>query len=164
MKILLALAITYLLVMPRVEAAPINNSTELAPQMQAATEQVNEQPTDMQESEPEPQKPVGPEQTPTPTSPVVEGSPINCVAPATAKEFIYCKESSNNPAAVNHIGCRGLGQACPGSKLPCGDNDYQCQDEWFTNYMLERYGSWEAAQAFWLARVPINGQDVGHWW
>jgi len=67
-----------------------------------------------------------------------------------AKSFIYMKESGNNPAAVNPIGCRGLGQACPGSKLPCSDSDYTCQDNWFTNYMLERYGSWEAARQFWL--------------
>ena len=72
-----------------------------------------------------------------------------------AKAFIYQKESGNNPAAVNSIGCRGLGQACPGSKLPCSNSDYACQDAWFTNYMLQRYGSWEKAKAFWLAN---------HWW
>lgn len=80
-----------------------------------------------------------------------------------AKMFIYHKESGNDPAAVNASGCRGLGQACPGSKLPCGI-DYACQDQWFTNYMLERYGSWEKAKAHWEARVTINGKDVGHWW
>lgn len=68
----------------------------------------------------------------------------------TAKMFIYMHESGNNPAAVNSIGCRGLGQACPGSKLPCG-NDYACQDAYFTNYAMQRYGSWEAAYSFWLS-------------
>lgn len=67
-----------------------------------------------------------------------------------AKLFIYTHESGNNPASVNRAGCRGLGQACPGSKLPCG-NDYACQDQWFTDYCMSRYGSWEAAKAFWLA-------------
>lgn len=95
---------------------------------------------------------------------VTTGSVINCSNPLNAKQFIYCKESTNRPYATNEIGCRGLGQACPGSKLPCGDYDYVCQDNWFTNYMSERYGSWEKAKAFWLARVPINGKDVGHWW
>lgn len=71
-----------------------------------------------------------------------------------AKAFIYSHESGNNPSAVNSIGCRGLGQACPGTKLPC-DHDYACQDAYFTSYMLGRYGSWNAARAFWLA----NG-----WW
>lgn len=74
--------------------------------------------------------------------------------PNDYKLFIYMKESGNNPAAVNASGCRGLGQACPGSKLPCG-NDYACQDAWFTNYAISRYGSWENAYLFWL----------GHnWW
>lgn len=68
------------------------------------------------------------------------------------KDFIYYKESSCNPAAVNHIGCRGIGQACPGSKLPCGD-DFACQDAWFSNYAIQRYGSWEAAYNFWLSHL-----------
>ncbi len=76
-------------------------------------------------------------------------------APANGyKAFIYQKESGNRTTAVNSIGCRGLGQACPGSKLPCGD-DYACQDAWFTNYAMTRYGSWEAAYNFWVAN---------HWW
>lgn len=65
-----------------------------------------------------------------------------------AKSCIYHHESGNNPSAVNSIGCRGIGQACPGSKLPCGA-DYACQDAWFTNYAMTRYGSWENAWVFW---------------
>jgi outer membrane murein-binding lipoprotein Lpp len=91
------------------------------------------------------------------------GGSIDCNNQTTAKAFMYCHESGNDPTAMNAGGCRGLGQACPGSKLPCGA-DYACQDAWFTNYMQERYGSWEAAKAHWLARVPINGRDVGNWW
>lgn len=82
-------------------------------------------------------------------------TPAQTTNTSDAKAFIYQKESGNNPAAVNSIGCRGLGQACPGSKLPCSNSDYACQDAWFTNYMLQRYGSWEAAKAFWLQN---------HWW
>lgn len=70
------------------------------------------------------------------------------------KDFIYYKESTCDPGAVNHLGCRGIGQACPGSKLPCG-NDFACQDAWFINYAIQRYGSWEAAYNFWLQN---------HWW
>lgn len=81
-----------------------------------------------------------------------------------AKMFIYAHESGNDPTAVNKDGCRGLGQACPGSKLPCKAKEYACQDVWFTNYMKDRYGTWEKAKAHWLARVPINGKDVGNWW
>lgn len=71
-----------------------------------------------------------------------------------SKAFIYMHESGNNPTAINSLGCRGLGQACPGSKLPCGD-DYDCQDNYFTKYMIDRYGSWENAAAFWR---------VNNWW
>lgn len=70
------------------------------------------------------------------------------------KQYIYMKESGCRTTAVNSIGCRGIGQACPGSKLPCGD-DFACQDAWFSNYAIQRYGSWEAAYNFW-----INN----HWW
>ena len=67
-----------------------------------------------------------------------------------AKAFIYQHESGNNPGAINSQGCRGLGQACPGSKLPCSNSDYACQDAWFTNYAMTRYGSWEAAYQWWV--------------
>jgi len=70
------------------------------------------------------------------------------------KDFIYYKESTCNPRAVNSIGCRGIAQACPGSKLPCGD-DFACQDAWFSNYAIQRYGSWENAYNWWLQN---------HWW
>jgi hypothetical protein len=69
----------------------------------------------------------------------------NCDTP---KMCIYMKESGNNPLAVNSIGCRGIGQACPGTKLPCGA-DYACQDAWFTNYAIARYGSWDNAWVKW---------------
>lgn len=75
----------------------------------------------------------------------------------SAKMFIYLKESGNNPQARNSAGCLGLGQACPGSKLlaVCPNLDYACEDAFFTNYALSRYGSWEAALAFWQSN---------HWW
>lgn len=68
--------------------------------------------------------------------------------------YIYMHESGCRTTAVNSIGCRGIGQACPGSKLPCGA-DYACQNAYFTNYALQRYGSWERAYNFW-----VNN----HWW
>lgn len=90
---------------------------------------------------------------PTPSFPP---APVAQAASDTsdAKMFIYMHESGNRTSAVNASGCRGLGQACPGSKLPCGD-DYACQDAWFTQYMQNRYGTWENAKAFWLAH---------NWW
>jgi cell division protein FtsB len=69
-------------------------------------------------------------------------------------QFIYQHESGCNLNAVNYLGCRGIGQACPGSKLPCGA-DYACQNAFFTNYALTRYGSWYNSYLFWLNN---------HWW
>ena len=74
--------------------------------------------------------------------------------------YIYGQESGGkvtgmcNPSAVNAGGCRGIGQACPGGKLPCGA-DYACQNQWFTGYALGKYKSWAAAYNFHKA----NG-----WW
>lgn len=73
-----------------------------------------------------------------------------------AKAFIYSHESGNNPGSINSgSGACGLGQALPCSKLPCSLSDYACQDAWFTNYMKERYGTWNNARAFWIAN---------NWW
>lgn len=64
--------------------------------------------------------------------------------------FIYMHESGCNTGAVNALGCRGIGQACPGSKLPCGA-DYGCQNDYFTNYANSVYGGWIGAYSFWVA-------------
>lgn len=87
-----------------------------------------------------------PQQTPAASYPV---------SPDAAKAFIYSHESGNNPNATNPNGCYGIGQDCNGVvRGQCGA-DYACQDAYFTSYMARRYGSWEAALAFWKA----NG-----WW
>lgn len=77
------------------------------------------------------------------------------------KQFIYFSESGNHPCKINGgaIDCNyngdracGIGQSLPCQKLlsECPDlSDYACQDRWFTNYMLNRYGSWENAYNFW---------------
>lgn len=84
-----------------------------------------------------------------PVSSVVAGCGDNEYA-----QYIYSHESGCNLNAVNSIGCRGIGQACPGGKLPCGA-DYACQNAFFTNYAVTRYGSWAGAYDFW-----VNN----HWW
>lgn len=77
------------------------------------------------------------------------------VSANSAKAFIYNKESGNNPNATNPNGCYGIGQDCNGVlRAQCGA-DYACQDAYFDGYAQRRYGSWEAAYAFWQA----NG-----WW
>lgn len=78
--------------------------------------------------------------------------PVVNAAGSDAKAFIYARESGNNPGAVNaSSGACGLGQALPCSKMPCSLSDYACQDNFFTGYMLSRYGSWDNARSFWLA-------------
>jgi len=73
-----------------------------------------------------------------------------------AKAYIYDHESGNNPGAINAgSGACGLGQALPCSKMGCGLADYACQDAYFDNYAIQRYGSWSAAAAFW---------QVHRWW
>lgn len=89
---------------------------------------------------------------PPPPVPIVVPAPI--VIPAAsgdAKGLLYEHESGNNPGSINKSsGACGIGQALPCSKLPCSLSDYACQDDWFTNsYMIPRYGSWEAAWAYW---------------
>lgn len=68
--------------------------------------------------------------------------------------YIYGKESGGtvpgmcNTTATNAGGCFGIGQACPGSKVAHCGADYACQNAWFTNYAMGRYGSWAAAYNF----------------
>lgn len=84
----------------------------------------------------------------------------------SAKAFIYEHESGNVACKINGglIDCNydgdracGIGQALPCQKLTkdCALSDYACQDRWFTNYMVSRYGTWQNAKAFWLNN---------HWW
>lgn len=93
---------------------------------------------------------------------------VTPVAPATipgcgdntyANE-VYMFESGCSLTAVNpSSGDCGIGQAGPCSKLvnacPDWQSDYACQNNFFNNYALSRYGSWYSAYEFHLA----NG-----WW
>lgn len=110
-----------------------------------------------------PQEPIqtpvqAPQATPKPSTPqrgsLPSGSCASWIAAAgidnpSAASFIFQKESGCRPQAVNGSGCAGLGQACPGSKLPCSLNDGVCQAKYFDGYAKSRYGSWSAALAFW---------------
>lgn len=68
---------------------------------------------------------------------------------------IYAHESGCRLDAINGGGCAGIGQACPGSKLPCSLTDAPCQLAYFENYALGRYGSWQAA---------YNFRNANNWW
>jgi hypothetical protein len=68
--------------------------------------------------------------------------------------YIYMHESgcrTNAFGSLTSIGrACGIGQALPCSKLPCALDDYQCQNTWFTNYAVARYGSWYNAYVYWV--------------
>lgn len=82
-----------------------------------------------------------------------------------AKLWVYMHESGNNPNSQASNGACGLGQALPCSKMACSLGDYSCQDAWFTNYMVNRYGTWENAKATWISRATyVNGDYRGGWW
>lgn len=68
--------------------------------------------------------------------------------------YIFSHESGWNPSAVNHIGCIGLGQSCPGGSgllndCPDWQTDVACQTRHFTKY-ASRYGGWTGAYQFWI--------------
>ncbi len=96
------------------------------------------------------------------STPVAQGPVGNCGDNYYAS-YIYGMESGGrvvgncNPSAKNAGGCLGIGQACPGSKLiaACPGLDYTCQNAYFTNYAVSRYGDWAGAYNFWIG----NG-----WW
>lgn len=66
--------------------------------------------------------------------------------------YIYQHESGCNTASINSIGCAGLGQACPGSKLPCSLSDWDCQNAYFTAYAISTYGSTYNAMLAWQSK------------
>lgn len=89
--------------------------------------------------------PPQPEPTaPTPTAVINCGSDPNLA-------FIYQHESGCRTNAIGPNGPCGLGQALPCSKLPCSLNDWACQNAWFTQYALARYGSTYNAYLYWLS-------------
>lgn len=89
------------------------------------------------------------------TSPVEEAStpasaPVQEVAQSTnsAKEWIASKESSGNYDARNG---RYVGRYQLDASYLNGDFSPANQERVVEQYVSERYGSWENAQAFWLA-------------
>lgn len=75
-----------------------------------------------------------------------------------AVNYIVSRESNWHPASLNAIGCAGLGQACPGSKLaavcPNWQSDPVCQLRYFSGY-ASKFGGWGGAYAYW--------QSHGYW-
>jgi hypothetical protein len=99
---------------------------------------------------------------PTPVAPTEPAPVITDQSEAEAKAFIYAHESGNIACKINGgaIDCSydgdracGIGQALPCQKLTsvCALIDYNCQDNFFTTYMVNRYGTWVNAKMFWEA-------------
>jgi len=127
----------------RIEAQHINN-VEPPKVAVVSTPEVKPAPT------PTVVQPVTVQPKPVPQAPV---SP-NCGSdPYMA--YIYQHESGCRTDALNSIGCFGIGQSCPRSKIAHCGTDWSCQNAWFTNYAVTRYGSTLQAYNFWLAN---------HWW
>lgn len=60
--------------------------------------------------------------------------------------YLITKESNCNPYAINKSsGACGIGQALPCSKMKCEMGDGACQVKWMNDYVIGRYGSWQAA-------------------
>lgn len=100
------------------------------------------------------QAPVEPVQETAPVveTPVVEQAPATEVAVSTgtndAKEWIAQKESSGSYTATNG---RYIGRYQLDSSYLNGDYSASNQERVAEQYVASRYGSWDAAKAFWLA-------------
>lgn len=80
---------------------------------------------------------------PVTTTPVYAGV-SNCGSDPN-QILVYTRESGCSTTATNSQGCYGLGQDCNGIVRSLCGSDWTCQNNYFTNYMLSRYGSWAAA-------------------
>lgn len=130
----------------------------MQPTAQAVVEPATKVETPTPEPTPQPAPQAEPVAPPEPEPVVAEQPVVTYHSDDFYMEYIFQHESSGNPYARNYLGCLGLGQACPGSKLlsVCPNlGDVACQVGFFTNYAVNRYGSWANAYAFWTNN---------HWW
>lgn len=90
-------------------------------------------------------------QAPVQEAPVAqapEAAPATAATTSSAKEWIAQKESSGSYSATNG---RYIGRYQLDASYLNGDYSEANQERVADSYVAGRYGSWEAAQAFWLA-------------
>lgn len=104
---------------------------------------VNEAPT--QDVQPVAVQEAPVQEAPVQAEPVQEAAPV--VSTSSAKEWIAMKESSGSYDARNG---RYVGRYQLDSSYLNGDFSPANQERVAEQYVSQRYGSWEAAQSFWL--------------
>ncbi|WP_457999192.1 aggregation-promoting factor [Enterococcus faecium] len=128
---------------------PTEGSTQAAAEPQAAVQEAPFQAEPVQAEQPVVQETV---QTETQAAPVAETQSATTETTATstnaAKEWIAQKESSGSYTATNG---RYIGRYQLDSSYLNGDYSAANQEKVAEQYVASRYGSWEAAKAFWEA-------------
>ena len=128
---------------------PTEGSTQAAAEPQAAVQEAPVQAEPVQAEQPVVQETV---QTETQAAPVAETQSATTETTATstnaAKEWIAQKESSGSYTATNG---RYIGRYQLDSSYLNGDYSAAKQEKVAEQYVASRYGSWEAAKAFWEA-------------
>ncbi|HIF0999122.1 TPA: LysM peptidoglycan-binding domain-containing protein [Enterococcus faecium] len=132
---------------------PTEGSAQAAAEPQAAVQEAPVQAEPVQAEQPVVQETV---QTETQAAPVAETQPAPAVtetaatpaSTSSAKEWIAQKESSGSCTATNG---RYIGRYQLDSSYLNGDYSAANQERVAEQYVTSRYGSWEAAKAFWEA-------------
>ena len=124
---------------------PTEGSAQVAAEPQAAVQEAPVQTEPVQAEQPVVQETV---QTETQAAPAVTETAATPASTSSAKEWIAQKESSGSYTATNG---RYIGRYQLDSSYLNGDYSAANQERVAEQYVTSRYGTWEAAKAFWEA-------------